>query len=75
MSYICFTMKTSGMRPPGCSTNCLENNKDYVRKSNDLNQFAYKKARSTLDIVGLQTHTIAKSLGGGSNVQKAVLWI
>ncbi len=43
-----------------------------MEKSNDQNQFAYKKARSTLDAVGLLAHTIAKSLDGDSKVQKAV---
>ncbi len=37
-----------------------------------VTQFAFKKARSTLDAVGLLAHTIAKSLDGGSKVQKAV---
>ncbi len=41
-------------------------------KSNDQNQFAYKEARSTLDAVGLLEHTIAKSLDGGSKVQKTI---
>ncbi len=43
-----------------------------MKKSNDQNQFAYKKARSTLGAVGLLAHTIAKSLDGGLKVQKAV---
>ncbi len=46
-----------------------------MEKSNDQNQFAYKKARSTVDAVGLLAHTIAKSLDGGSKVQKTVLWV
>ncbi len=43
-----------------------------MEKSKDQNQFAYKKARSTVDAVGLLAHTIAKSLDGGTKVQKAV---
>ncbi len=44
----------------------------FLEKSNDPNQLPYKKARSTLDAVGLLVHTIAKSLDGGSKVNKAV---
>ncbi len=44
----------------------------FLEKSNDPNQLPYKKARSTLDAVGLLVHTIAKSLDGGSKVNKAI---
>ncbi len=44
----------------------------FMEKSNNQNPFAYKKARSTLDAVGLLAHTIAKSLDGGLKVQKTV---
>ncbi len=50
----------------------LKPDSTFIEKSNDQNQFAYKKAWSTLDAVGLLAHTIAKSLDGGSKVQKAV---
>ncbi len=33
---------------------------------NDQNQFAYKKAKITLDAADLLSHTIANSLDGGS---------
>ncbi len=45
---------------------------NFMEKSNDQNQSANKKARSTLNAVGLLAHAIAKSLDGGSKVQKAV---
>ncbi len=40
-----------------------------MEKPNDQNQFAY-----TLDTVDLLAHTIAKSLDGGSKVQKSGLY-
>ncbi len=44
----------------------------FLEKSNDQNLFTYKKARSTLDAVGLLAHTIARC---GSKLHKPVLWI
>ncbi len=41
-----------------------------MEKSNDPNQFGYKKARSTFDAVGLLADSFAKSLDGGSKVYK-----
>ncbi len=55
-----------------CERFVLSQVQPFMEKSNDQNQFAYKKARSTLDAVGLLAHTIAKSLDGGSKVQKTV---
>ncbi len=54
-----------------CERFVLSQIQPFVGKSNDQNQFAYKKARSTLDAVGLVAHPIAKSLDGGSKVQNA----
>ncbi len=34
----------------------------FLAKSNGQNKFSYKKARSTLDAVGMLAHSIAKSL-------------
>ncbi len=58
-----------------CERFVLSQTKPFLEKSDDQNQFAYKKSRSALDAVGLLSHTIAKSIDSGSKVHKAVLWI
>ncbi len=55
-----------------CEQFILDHIQPLLEKSNDQNQFAYKKARNIFDAMGILEHTIAKSLGDVSKLHKAV---